>query len=231
MLLNLCLSSFSIPATFLVLYHNSGIRAGLTSHRDNKKSDEMLRRDVVELGSVVRTFTNMNEGIEQAIRIMEFRQDATEKLLKGLDQKYEGMMNMMAQLMSKISDRGKELEGSSSSREVAQPNGSKLKPQREVAGRKESKIINKLPQMDLPIFDGDNPREWTRKANKYLKIHGIEDDMKAEVAKLYFRDRAGIWFHGVFHGREIIPWAELSTALCIRFREGNLRKLLRSSTS
>ena len=44
-----------------------------------KNQDEALRREVVELGSVVRTFTNKNEGMEQTIRSMEFRQDATEK--------------------------------------------------------------------------------------------------------------------------------------------------------
>ena len=44
--------------------------------------------------------------------------------------------------------------------------------------------------------------------------------MKVEVVELYFRDRADIWFHGVFHGKEAIPWEELTTALCIRFGEG-----------
>ncbi|XP_027170262.1 uncharacterized protein LOC113770100 [Coffea eugenioides] len=185
-----------------------------------KNQDETLRREIMELGSVVKTFTNKNEGMEQAIRSMEFRQDATEKLLKGIDQKYEGMMNMMAQLMSKVNDRGKEQEGSSSSKEVTQSEGSKLGPQREVSGRREFRNVHKLPKMDLPVFDGDNPREWIRKANKYFKIHGVEDDMKSEVAELYFRDRADIWFHGVFHGREVIPWEELTTALCVRFGEG-----------
>ena len=186
-----------------------------------KNQDEMLRRDVVELGSVVRTFTNKNEGMEQAIRTMEFRQDATEKLLEGLDQKYEGMMNMMAQLMAKVIDREKELEGSSSSKGEARPNESRMESQKEAVSKREARTSGRLPKMDLPIFDGDNPREWIRKANKYFKIQEIEGDMKAEVAELYFRDRADIWFHGVFHGRETIPWSELSTALCIRFGEGS----------
>ncbi|XP_071933266.1 uncharacterized protein [Coffea arabica] len=126
----------------------------------------------------------------------------------------------MTQLKTKMNDMGKEFEGSSSSKEVAQLEGSKLEPPKEVAGRREFRTINKLPKIDLPIFDGGNPKEWIRKANKYFKIHGIEDEMKAEVAELYFRDRADIWFHGVFYGREAIPWEELTTALCIRFGEG-----------
>ncbi|XP_027155252.1 uncharacterized protein LOC113755447 [Coffea eugenioides] len=186
-----------------------------------KNQDETLRRDVVELGSVVRTFTNKNKGMEQAIRTMEFRQDATEKLLKGLDQKYERMMNMMAQLMAKVSDHEKVVEGSSISNGEARPNESRMESQKEAVSKREARTSGRLPKMDLPIFYGDNPREWIRKANKYFKIHEIERDMKAEVAELYFRDRADIWFQGVFHGRETIPWSELSTALCIRFGEGS----------
>ncbi|XP_071924950.1 uncharacterized protein [Coffea arabica] len=186
-----------------------------------KNQDENLRREVVELGSVVRTFTNKSEGVEQAMRTMEFRQDATEKLLKGLDQKYEGLMNMMAQLVAKISDQGKEPEGSSSSKKEDRSNESRMEPPKEAGSRRETRVHGRLPKMDLPIFDGDNPREWIRKANKYFKLHEIEEDLRAEVAELYFRDRADIWFHGVFYGREAIPWLELSTALCIRFGEGS----------
>ncbi|XP_071914038.1 uncharacterized protein [Coffea arabica] len=204
-----------------VLYHNSGIRARLRAIGMTKNQDEALRRDVVELGSVVRTFSNKNDGMEQAIRTMEFRQDATEKLLKGLDQKYEGMMNMMAQLMAKVSDRGKELEGSSSSKGEDRPNESRMDLQKETVSKRDNRISGRLPKMDLPTFEGNNPREWIRKADKYFKIHEIEENMKAEIAELYFRDRADIWFHGVFHGRETISWTELSTAMSIRFGEGS----------
>ena len=152
---------------------------------------------------------------------MEFRQDATEKLLKGLDQKYEGMMNMMAQLVAKVSDRGKELEGSSSSKGEDRPNESRMDLQNETVSKRDIRVSGRLTKIDLPIFDGDNPREWIRKANKYFKLHEIEENMKAEVAELYFRDRADIWFHGVFHGRETISWTELSTAMSIRFGEGS----------
>ena len=44
------------------------------------------------------------------MRTMEHRQENTEKVIKGLDQKYEGMMNMMAQIMAKLNDKGKEVE-------------------------------------------------------------------------------------------------------------------------
>ncbi|XP_071933777.1 uncharacterized protein [Coffea arabica] len=74
--------------------------------------------------------------------------------------------------------------------------------------------------MELPIFNGENPREWIRKANKFFKINGVKESMKSEITELYFKDRADTWFHGVFSGRETIPWNELSTSLYERFGDG-----------
>ena len=48
----------------------------------------------------------------------------------------------------------------------------------------------------------------------------MEKDLKSEVAELYFRDNADTWFHGVFSGRETVPWNILSNALCERVGDG-----------
>ena len=72
---------FFIAAT-LVQNHNSGIRASYELLGMTKTQDKMLRKDLTELGSAVRTFTNKNDELEQAIRTMEHRQESTEKLLK-----------------------------------------------------------------------------------------------------------------------------------------------------
>ena len=50
-----------------------------------KTQEEILMRDLTKLGSVVRTFANRNDGIEQAMRTMEHRQESTEKAIKNLD--------------------------------------------------------------------------------------------------------------------------------------------------
>mgnify|MGYP004718015975 FL=1 len=84
-----------------------------------------------------------------------------------------------------------------------------------------NRTFTRLPKVDLPSFTGENPREWIRKANKYFKINGVEEEMKSEVAELYFRDKADIWFHGVINEREDIPWEELCNALCERFGDGS----------
>ncbi|XP_071909783.1 uncharacterized protein [Coffea arabica] len=58
-------------------------------------------------------------------------------------------------------------------------------------------------------------------------MHGVEEDMKLEIAELYCRDRTNTWFHGVFGGRVSIPSSELSTALCERFRDRTLEKAIK----
>ena len=188
------------------------------------KNQDEIRKEITELESVVRTFANRSDGLEQAVRIMEHRQESTEKTLKNLDQKYEGMMNMMAQMLARLNDKGKEVEGNSSDSSLMQKEDNRRKEEQKGArDRSESqgpRSFTRLPKVDLPSFTGENPREWIRKANKYFKINGVEEEMKPEVAELYFRDKADIWFHGVFGGREDIPWNELCNALCERFGDG-----------
>ena len=75
------------------------------------KSQEDIRKDLTDLGSVMRTFAKKSDGLEQAVRAIEHRQEGTDKAIKSLDQKYEEMMNMMAQIMAKLNDKGKEVEG------------------------------------------------------------------------------------------------------------------------
>ncbi|XP_027169435.1 uncharacterized protein LOC113769164 [Coffea eugenioides] len=130
----------------------------------------------------------------------------------------------MAQLLANLNDKGKDLEGGSSEPELGhQEVNRRRKVQKGVQDRYESRdyiTLSRLPKVDLPTFTGENPREWIRKANKYFKINGVEEEMKSEVAELYFRDKADIWFHGVFNGRDAIPWEELCNALCKRFGDG-----------
>ena len=47
-----------------------------------KSQDEVSRKDLSELGNMVK--------------YLEHRQESTERTLKNLDQKYESMMSMMA---------------------------------------------------------------------------------------------------------------------------------------
>ncbi|XP_027174452.1 uncharacterized protein LOC113774084 [Coffea eugenioides] len=178
----------------------------------SKTQEEALRRELTELGSVVRTFANKHDGVEQTVRAIEHRQESTDRAIKNLDQKYEGMMNMMAQIMSKLNDKGKEVGDSHSG------NGQIIEGVKEKCAGKGG---SRLPRMEFPVFDGTNPREWVRRANKYFQIYEVEEEMKTDIAQLYLKDRADIWFHGMYSERGAVPWRELSLAIRERFGEGD----------
>ncbi|XP_027086384.1 uncharacterized protein [Coffea arabica] len=179
-----------------------------------KTQEEMMRKDLTELGSAMRTFANKNDGLEQAVRAMEHRQESTEKTIKNLDQKYESMVNMMAQMMAKLTDKEKGEEGSSSGGYQKLDLVSK-KPE-----KAENRGGNRLPKLDFPVFDGENLREWVRRANKYFQIQGVEEELKSDLAQLHLKGKADIWFHGMYHRRIEVPWEELSMAICERFGGG-----------
>ena len=185
-----------------------------------KAQEEALRKVLTELGSVVRTFANRNDGVEQSMRAMEHRQENTDKAIRSLDQKYEGMMNMMAQIMAKLNDKGKEVGGSSSERET------RIEITTDTAERLGGKGGTRLPKMDFPTFDGGNPREWVRRANKYFQIHGVEEGMKSDIAQLHFKEKADIWFHGMYHEKGMVSWKELAMAVCERFGEGDPEEVI-----
>ena len=115
---------------------------------------------------------------------MENRQESTEKTIKNLDQKYESMKSMMAQMMAKLNDKERIKEGSNSG------GNQKLDVVKGKSEKTERKGGARLPKLDFPMFDGDNPREWVRRANKYFQIQGVEEELKFDLAQLHFRGKA-----------------------------------------
>ncbi|CAL1393844.1 unnamed protein product [Linum trigynum] len=77
--------------------------------------------------------------------------------------------------------------------------------------------FHQLPRLDFPPFNGDDPREWTRKCEKLFEIYGIPPDQKVNLAVIYFQRRADLWFEGWKIGRQELNWEEFVAALCQRF--------------
>ena len=61
------------------------------------------------------------------------------------------MMSMMAQMMAKLNETGRKDQGSSSG------NDQRKDLRRERTERQDLKRGTKLPKIDFPMFDGDNP--------------------------------------------------------------------------
>nr|CAD1833683.1 unnamed protein product [Ananas comosus var. bracteatus] len=79
------------------------------------------------------------------------------------------------------------------------------------------------PRLDFPNFNGDNPRNWVRRCEKYFEIHGIKEPQKLEIAAMHLEPRADIWFHGYLAEKKEVSWDSFVLDLCKRFDSNGLR--------
>ncbi|XP_026399851.1 uncharacterized protein LOC113295742 [Papaver somniferum] len=75
----------------------------------------------------------------------------------------------------------------------------------------------RVPKLDFSRFDGDNPRGWIQKSERYFKLNGIEDHMKVNIVAIYLEGKSEKWFLNFQVNRPCISWPDLSTHLITRF--------------
>ncbi|XP_039023154.1 uncharacterized protein LOC120155744 [Hibiscus syriacus] len=80
-----------------------------------------------------------------------------------------------------------------------------------------SGIMLHRPKIELPFFDGSNPRGWLQKCLKYFSLCSIADEQKVEVATMYLTGKAEIWFDGYIMQKHHVTWHEFEADLCHRF--------------
>ncbi|KAL4303244.1 hypothetical protein GQ457_10G021490 [Hibiscus cannabinus] len=73
------------------------------------------------------------------------------------------------------------------------------------------------PKIELQSFDGDNPRGWIRKCEKFFSIFAIPEQNKVEIAAMYLVGRAETWFDGYTMQKTRLTWHEFVADLCHRF--------------
>ncbi|XP_026378573.1 uncharacterized protein LOC113273013 [Papaver somniferum] len=96
---------------------------------------------------------------------------------------------------------------------------------------------SRIPKLDFPRFDGDNPRSWIQKSERYFKINDTEEHLKVNIASIYLEGKAEKWFLNFQVNRPRITWSDLSFHICARFENpieenfvGGFNKLIQSST-
>ena len=60
---------------------------------------------------------------------------------------------------------------------------------KEQEGKSEKKITNQIPKANFSLIEGDGPREWVRKTNNYLQIHGVKDEKISNCMHVFTRKR------------------------------------------
>ena len=80
-------------------------------------------------------------------------------------------------------------------------------------------------KMDLPIFSGGDPDEWTYRAERYFGLQRLSAAEQLEAAVMCLEEAALHWFRWENMRRPITSWEELKELLVRRFRpvtEGSL---------
>ncbi|KAL4278859.1 hypothetical protein GQ457_03G027370 [Hibiscus cannabinus] len=75
------------------------------------------------------------------------------------------------------------------------------------------------PKIELQSFDGDNPRGWIRKCEKFFSIFAIPEQNKLEIAAMYLVGRAETWFDGYTMQKTRLTWHEFVADICHRFSD------------
>ncbi|XP_026409962.1 uncharacterized protein LOC113305068 [Papaver somniferum] len=95
----------------------------------------------------------------------------------------------------------------------------------------------RIPKLDFPCFDGDNPRGWIQKSERYFHLNNIEERLKVNIAAIYSEGKAEKWFLNFQVNRPRITWSDLVLHLCSRFENpieenfmGSFNKIIQSST-
>ncbi|KAL4379604.1 hypothetical protein GQ457_02G023110 [Hibiscus cannabinus] len=93
------------------------------------------------------------------------------------------------------------------------------------------------PKIELQMFDGENPRSWVKKCQKYFTLFAILENQKLEIASMYLTGRAEVWFDGYIMQKNRATWHEFVADLCHRFCDKEhsdvieeFNKLLQKST-
>jgi hypothetical protein len=53
----------------------------------------------------------------------------------------------------------------------------------------------KLPRLNFPKFDGDNPKLLKSRCENYFEMYSIEDSVWVKVATMHFEGAAARWLH------------------------------------
>uniref|UniRef100_A0A0E0MLK0 Retrotransposon gag domain-containing protein n=1 Tax=Oryza punctata TaxID=4537 RepID=A0A0E0MLK0_ORYPU len=94
-------------------------------------------------------------------------------------------------------------------------------PYPEQAGRDRNQYAEnahrRSKHVDFPIFDGESPESWIRKAEKYFALNQTPEEEKVLVAEIYITGRADQWISSSDVPTERLNWPDFKSMICKRF--------------
>jgi hypothetical protein len=69
--------------------------------------------------------------------------------------------------------------------------------------------IGRLPKLDFPRFDGDNPKLWQSRCKNYFDMYSVEPSIWIKVATMNFEGAATCWLQSVDRKVRSTSWSEV----------------------
>ncbi|KAL2526131.1 Uncharacterized protein Adt_11185 [Abeliophyllum distichum] len=193
------------------------------SETRSKAQEEHLKkidREMGELSAAYRTVINKVESFDLTLKVLGNRQEKIENIVSDINQKYETLVAMMAQISGNMKE-GKDKQAESSAPQTRSGNfGSNRMGTPQINQAKDDNGNHtKMPKFDFPYFNGEGPREWVRKVRKYFQLHQVAEGMKVDIAEMYLKGKADIWFHGFAASHPDAEWNVFAEEICRRFSD------------
>ena len=85
--------------------------------------------------------------------------------------------------------------------------------------------LGKLPRLNFPSFDGENPKLWQKRCEDYFAMYGVSHRVWIKVATMSILGAAGRWLQSVEHKLDHMTWYEFFHLMCERFGKINMPNL------
>jgi hypothetical protein len=89
----------------------------------------------------------------------------------------------------------------------------------------------KLPKLDFPKFNGEHPRVWREKCEKYFAMYSIPVHVWVPFATINFRGNAELWLQTYEAQHSIESWPELCVAIENKFGQDLYHNYMRDVLS
>lgn len=82
-------------------------------------------------------------------------------------------------------------------------------------GNQYNQQFSRGPKIEFPKFDGELPKAWKRKVEKYFELAITPEDQKVSIAEVYLSGRANQWINGNEIDTDPLTWQQF----CVMIRK------------
>lgn len=150
--------------------------------------------------------------------LMEEKMESGNKKLETMISNLDGRINAILRMICK--EKEEEAQASGRTPLLPTPPG-RIRDTEEGNHQSKERMVRAAvpnpPRIDLPMFQGERPREWLRKCLKYFTVYQIPENQRMEVVEMYLEGRADIWYQGLKMEKENVTWEEFVDYVSRRF--------------